>query len=78
MEEEIVTNAKGNVMIEDNEEFLIRKKDIATGMEGNRLETRMRKIVCGIIAQRINHPTLANQVGIKPYSQNDTLYLIWS
>jgi hypothetical protein len=43
------TNAKGNVMIEDNEESLIKEKDITTSMDGNQLETRMRKLVYGII-----------------------------
>jgi len=71
-----VANAKGNVMIEENEESLIKEKDIATDMDGNRLETKMRKLVCGIIARRINHPTLVDQVDIKPYSQNDTLYFM--
>jgi hypothetical protein len=35
VEEEIVIDAKGNVMIEENEESLIKEKDIATGMDGN-------------------------------------------
>ncbi len=45
-----VANAKGNVIIEENEESLIKEKDIATGTDGNRLETKMKKPICGIIA----------------------------
>ncbi len=51
MEEEIIADAKGTIMIEDNKESLIREKDIVTSMDGNRLETKMRKLVCGIISK---------------------------
>jgi hypothetical protein len=55
---------------------LIKEKDITTSMDGNQLETRMRKLVYGIITWRIYHPTLVDQTDIKPYSQNDPLYMM--
>jgi hypothetical protein len=41
-------------------------------MEGEWLETRVRKLTYGVVALRpIKHPTIAKKVSVKPYSKSD-------
>jgi hypothetical protein len=38
-------------------------------MNGEWVETRMRKMIYGTIALRVKHPTLAKKASVKPYSK---------
>lgn len=65
----------GVVDIMDKEKSKMKKqigknKDQATSMEGNWAKTRVRKTINGTYAPNIGHPTLAEEVGVKPYSRN--------
>jgi hypothetical protein len=40
------------------------------------LETRVRKLIYGLVAPQVDSSTLVEQVGIKPYSRNDTIHML--
>jgi hypothetical protein len=40
-------------------------------MDGEWVETRMKKMIYGIVAPRVKHPTLAKKANVKPYSKSD-------
>jgi hypothetical protein len=39
----------------------VENKDQVTNMDGESVETRMRKMIYGVIAPRIKHPTLVEK-----------------
>ncbi len=64
-------DSKNKAKIED---YKVEIKDHTINMEGECLETKARKLSYGVVAPRlVEHPTLAKNVGVKPYSK-----VIWS
>jgi hypothetical protein len=49
----------------------VENKDHATNMDGEWVETRMRKMIYGIVAPRVEHPTMAEKASVKLYSKSD-------
>jgi hypothetical protein len=45
-------------------------------MDGKWVETRMRKMIYGIVAPRVKHPTLAKKANVKPYSKSDVVHMM--
>jgi hypothetical protein len=67
----LIRNTDGVVDVIDKEKSKMKKqigknKDQATSMEGNWAKTKVRKTINSIYAPNIGHPTLAEEVGVKP------------
>jgi hypothetical protein len=45
-------------------------------MDGERVETMMRKMIYGVISLRVKHPTLAEKASVKPYSKSDMVHMM--
>jgi hypothetical protein len=40
------------------------------------VETWARKLIFGVMPPNVEHPTLAERVGIRPYTRNDMLHMM--
>jgi len=49
----------------------VENKDQATNMDGEWVKTRMRKMIYGIVAPKVEHPTMAEKASVKLYSKSD-------
>ncbi len=45
-------------------------------MDGEWVETKMKKMIYGIVAPRVKHPILAEKASVKPYSKNDMVHMM--
>jgi hypothetical protein len=45
-------------------------------MDGEWVETRMRKMIYEVVAPRVEHPTLAEKANVKLYSKNDMVHMM--
>jgi hypothetical protein len=45
-------------------------------MDGEWVKTRMRKIIYGVVAPRVEHPTLVEKATIKLYSKSDMVHMM--
>jgi hypothetical protein len=45
-------------------------------MDGEWVETKMRKMINGIVAFRVKHPTLVENVSVKLYSKSDMVHMM--
>jgi len=54
----------------------VGNKDKATDMDGEWVETKMRKMIYGAIAPRVKHPTLAKKTSVKLYSKGDMVHMM--
>jgi hypothetical protein len=54
----------------------VGNKDQATSMDGEWVETKMRKMIYGAIAPRVKHPTLAEKTSVKLYSKSDMVHMM--
>ncbi len=54
----------------------MENKDQVINMDGEWVETRMKKMIYGIVAPRIEHPTLAKKANVKLYSKSDMAHMM--
>jgi hypothetical protein len=54
----------------------VENKDHATSMDGEWVETRMRKMIYGVVAPRVEYPTLVEKANVKPYSKSDMVHML--
>ncbi len=40
------------------------------------VKTKMRKMIYGVVAIRIEHPTMAEKASVKPYSNSDIIHMM--
>jgi hypothetical protein len=45
-------------------------------MDEEWVETKMRKMIYGVIVPRVEHPPLAKKESVKPYSRNDMVHMM--
>jgi hypothetical protein len=45
-------------------------------MDGEWVETIMRKMIYEVVVPRIKHPTLVEKANVKPYSKNDMAHMM--
>jgi hypothetical protein len=45
-------------------------------MDGEWVETRMKKMIYGVVFPRVEHLTLVEKAGVKPYSKSDMVHMI--
>jgi hypothetical protein len=45
-------------------------------MDGEWVETMMRKMIYGVVSFRVKHPTLVEKANVKPYSKNDMVHMM--
>jgi hypothetical protein len=65
----VVINPKNKAKIQNQK---VENKDQAISMEGEWLETRVRKLTYGVVAPRpVDHHTWTKNVSVKPYSKSD-------
>ncbi len=51
-------------------------KDQATNMDGKWVKTKMKKMIYGAIAPRVEHPTLAEKKNVRSYFKNDMVHMM--
>ncbi len=54
----------------------MENKDQATNMDGEWVETTMRKMIYGVVAPKVKHLTLAKKASVKPYSKSDMVHMM--
>jgi hypothetical protein len=54
----------------------VGNKDQATNMDGKWVKTKMKKMIYGAIAPRVEHPTLAEKKNVRSYFKNDMVHMM--
>jgi hypothetical protein len=54
----------------------VENKDQATNVDGEWVETRMKKMIYGVVALRVEHPTLAKKTSVKLYPKSDMVHMM--
>jgi hypothetical protein len=54
----------------------VENKDHVTNMDGEWVETKMKKIIYRVVAPRVEHPTLAEKANVKPYCKSDMVHMM--
>ncbi len=53
-----------------------KHKDQATNVDGEWVETRMKKMIYGVVIPKIEHPTLAKNTSVKLYPKSDMVHML--
>jgi hypothetical protein len=54
----------------------VENKDQATSMNGEWVETMMKKMIYGAVSPRVKHLTLAEKANVKTFSKNDMVHMM--
>ncbi len=54
----------------------VKNKDQATNMDKEWLETKMRKMIYGVIVPKVEHPPVAKKASVRPYSRSDMVHMM--
>ncbi len=54
----------------------MENKDKVTNMDGEWVETKMRKMIYEVVSPRVKHPTIVEKASVKPYSKRDMVHMM--